>query len=447
MNDQANILLRELFGAALEAVDPYQAMRQALQRSGSSLRCGGRAYDLDGFDRILVIGAGKAAAAMGRAIEEILDDRDIHGILVTKTGGGAPLARVDLREASHPVPDSRGIEATSAMLSLLAQADARTLVLCLLSGGGSALLVAPVAGTTLADKQAVTNLLLRAGADIGELNAVRKHLSAVKGGGLGRKACASTLVTLILSDVLGDRLDVIASGPTVPDGSTFGEAWAVLEKYRLTALVPEAVRNRLQRGLAGIEPETPKAGDPCFVNKYPLIIAGLGQALAAAGAKARYLGLAPEIVSAELRGEAREAAHFLAERARALKQTLRPGERRCLLSGGETTVTVTGAGTGGRNQELALAFAREIAGTEGITLLSAGTDGTDGPTDATGAVVDGTTVQGAAERGLDAAAHLERNDSYVFFDRYDALNGGRSHVKTGPTGTNVMDLQIMLVEG
>jgi len=395
----------------------------------------------------MVIGAGKASSAMGRAVEEMLDDHITNGILIIKDGGAEVLRKLVQHEAAHPVPDARGQAATAEILELLRQADSRTLVLCLLSGGGSALLVAPAAGITLGDKQVVTDQLLRAGADIGELNAVRKHLSAVKGGGLAQVACASTMLTLLVSDVLGDRLDVIASGPTVPDGSTYGYAWEVLEKYGLNGVIPGRVRNHLLRGKAGLVPETLKPGDPCLENKRSVVIAGLGQAIAAAKSSAEGLGCAAEVVTAELRGEARVAACFLAQRALQVKRTLRPGERRCLLSGGETTVTVTGQGKGGRNQELALAFALEIAGTAGVTLLSAGTDGTDGPTDATGAIVDGTTVPLASAREIDARAYLERNDSYRFFERYDSFGRGSTHIKTGPTGTNVMDVQIMLVEG
>jgi glycerate-2-kinase len=332
------------------------------------------------------------------------------------------------------------------ILDLVRGADEKTLVLCLLSGGGSSLLVAPLPCLTLVDKQRTTGLLLKAGATIDELNAVRKHLSAVKGGRLAQIAHPATVVTMILSDVIGDRLDVIASGPTAADGSTFADAAAVIEQYRLTTAIPSQVSSFLDRGKAGQEPETVKSGDACFLRTRNVVVGSSAQALAAAREKAAALGWMPEVVTAELRGEARDAARFLAQLAHRTRDGMKPGERRCLLSGGETTVTVKGSGKGGRNQELALAFAAEIADTDGITLLSAGTDGTDGPTDAAGAIVDGRVMNKARKLGIHAEAYLENNDSYAFFQRVDAQTGETYHVKTGPTGTNVMDLQILLIE-
>jgi glycerate-2-kinase len=319
--------------------------------------------------------------------------------------------------------------------------------LCLLSGGGSALLVSPEQDITLRDKQLATDLLLRSGANIDELNAVRKHLSAVKGGRLARIAQPATLISLLVSDVIGDKLDVIASGPTVPDSTTFPDAWAVIEKYQLRDALPERVRRRLQRGIAGQEQETPKDGDPCFRNVTTMIVAGLGQALSAAREYAERLELRTRIITQELRGEARDAALFLADEAVRMQRELPEGEKGCLLSGGETVVSVMGSGKGGRNQELALAFALKIAGQKGITLLSAGTDGTDGPTNAAGAVVDGHMVVRARERGLDPQSYLVNHDSYTFFEQYDIFTGEHCHFKTGPTGTNVMDVQLILLEG
>ena len=325
-------------------------------------------------------------------------------------------------------------------------ADKQTLVLCLLSGGASAVLVVPAEGLTLQDKQAATELLLRAGASIGELNAVRKHLSAIKGGRLAQAAYPAQMVTLLLSDVIGDRLDVIASGPTAPDGSTFADALAVIAKYGLDAKMPQPVMAHLQRGAAGQLDETAKRGERCFDHVRNVIVGALGLALDAAAAHARQLGLPVRIVSAELQGEARAAARMLAQTARMTLDGMAAGERRCLLWGGETTVAVTGAGKGGRNQELALAFALEIEGMDGVSLLSAGTDGNDGPTDAAGALVDGHTALRARALGIDPALYLGNNDSYHFFRRYDARSGARSHFITGPTGTNVMDIQFLLLE-
>jgi hydroxypyruvate reductase/glycerate 2-kinase len=314
------------------------------------------------------------------------------------------------------------------------------LIVTLISGGGSALLVAPQDGISLADKQRTTSLLLNAGADIGELNTVRKHLSRVKGGRLAEAAFPATVVSLILSDVIGDRLDVIASGPTAADPTTFGEALGILERYRLSEEVPPPAMELLRRGNRGDSPETPKAGSP-FLDRVENIIVGSNrQALEAAARAALELGFTVEILSAELSGEAREVGRQLAHQALTAARSKNGNAGLCLLSGGETTVTVRGQGKGGRNMELALAFAIEIEGQPGITLLSAGTDGTDGPTDAAGAIVDGKTVARAREKGLDPREYLDNNDSYTFFKTCGGL------FITGATGTNVMDLQIVLID-
>jgi hydroxypyruvate reductase len=434
-----------IFRAALAAVDPYQAILNSVTLANNCLTVADTIYPLKAFDRLMVIGAGKATARMALAIEKLLGERISNGLIVVKEGHTAKLAIVEQVEASHPVPNEAGVAGTQQILALLRDADEKTLVICLLSGGGSALLVAPAAGVTLQDKQAATTLLLQAGAAIDELNAVRKHLSAVKGGRLAQAAFPARMVTVILSDVIGDRLDVIASGPTAPDGASFADAWAVLEKYGLREQIPLRVATHLQQGMSGLIPETVKEGDPCLNETRNVIIGGSSQALAAAATEARRLGFAPEIITAALQGEAREAALFLAQTARLAHMELETGERRCLLSGGETTVTVSGPGKGGRNQELALAFALAAEGMTDATLLSAGTDGGDGPTDAAGAMVDGLTAARARRLGLEPAAFLEENNSYGFFQQFDALSGGHSHFITGPTGTNVMDLQIILL--
>lgn len=439
-------ILTHIFSAALAAVDPYQAVLNAAKLENDCLTVAGAAYPLRDFSRIVVVGAGKATARMALAIEALLGERISAGLIIVKEGHTASLSIVGQIEASHPVPNEAGMEGAQRILDMVRVADERTLVICLLSGGASALLVAPVAGVTLQDKQEVTNLLLKAGAAIGELNAVRKHLSAVKGGRLAQAAYPAQMLTMILSDVIGDRLDVIASGPTSPDGSSFVYAWSVIEKYQLKEKIPVRVLNYLQRGVAGLEPETVKVGEPCLPGSRNVIVAGIGRALAAAQEKARQLGFSAEIVTAELQGEARDAARFLAHTARMAQAGLETGERRCLLFGGETTVTVRGTGKGGRNQELALAFAMEIDGLEGVTLLSAGTDGGDGPTDAAGALVDGNTAGRARRLGMGPVAYLDENDSYGFFQQLDAMSGTRNHFMTGPTGTNVMDLQIILLE-
>jgi glycerate-2-kinase len=427
-------------------VDPYRAVAKAFRIENDRLFAGGGVYDLSVFDRVMVVGAGKAAASMAAAVEDALGDRIDRGLVVVKYGHAGKLRMIEQVEAAHPVPDEAGVQGTLRILELVRRTDEKTLVLCLLSGGGSSLLVAPHRGITLKDKQRTTELLLKAGATIDELNTVRKHLSAVKGGRLAQIAHPATVLTLILSDVIGDRLDVIASGPTTSDSSTFSDALQVIERYRLKAELPPEVIAFLERGMAGQEPETARSTDPCFLRTRNAIVGSSAQALAAVREKAASLGWWPEIVTAELQGDARGAARMLARRAVAALDEMKQGERRCILSGGETTVVVRGTGKGGRNQELALAFALEIAGVNGITLLSAGTDGTDGPTDAAGAMVDGSTIPGARNMGIHPEVYLGNNDSYAFFQRLDAQSGEQHHLKTGPTGTNVMDIQIILLE-
>ena len=437
----------DIFTAALAAADPYRAVLNAIGLAGDELRIGGGSYGLGRFNRLLVVGAGKASAQMARAAEELLGDRISDGLIIVKHGHTAALERIRQIEAGHPVPDEAGMRGTREIIKLLNGLDEQTLVLCLFSGGGSALLVSPVEGITLSDKQAVTNVLLRAGATIQELNAVSKHLSAVKGGRLAETAFPATLITLMLSDVIGDQLDVIASGPTVPDSTSFRDALDVIHKYSLEQKIPGSVFSLLHLGVAGMIPETPKSGAAFFQRTRNTIVGSIQQSLEAALKRAAELGYQSEIIASGLCGEARDAARMLARTALRARDALKPGEQRCLLSGGETVVTVRGNGTGGRNQELALAFALEISGEQGITMLSAGTDGTDGPTDAAGAMVDGDTPGIARSFGLDPAAYLENNDSYTFFRRLDDRSGERYHLKTGPTGTNVMDIQILLIEG
>ncbi len=441
--DPNNLL--EIFNAALAAVDPHNAVLKAARVERNQLQVAGANYDLEAFDRIIVVGAGKATARMALAIESLLGTRITAGLIIVKDGHAAPLSIIEQVEAAHPVPNEAGIAGAQRILQMVRAADEKTLVICLLSGGASALLVAPVAEVTLQDKQEATRLLLNAGASITELNAVRKHLSSVKGGRLAQAAWPAQVATLILSDVIGDPLDVIASGPTAQDNSTFADAWAVIAKYDLQEKLPPRVTGYLKRGIAGQLPETVKGDDPCMDKTHNMIIAGIRQALAAAREQAVRLGFASKVISDTLQGEARDAARFLAQAARTELAGMQPGERHCLLCGGETTVTVRGTGKGGRNQELALAFALEIEDCHGVTLLSAGTDGSDGPTDAAGAMVDGRTASRARSLGIDPLRHLELNDSYAFFQQLDAVSGAHCHFKTGPTGTNVMDIQIVLL--
>lgn len=438
-------ILAGIFNAALAAVDPYNAVLKAASVKHDRLYIAGAKHDLASFERIVVVGAGKATARMALAVESLLGNRIAAGLIVVKDGHTAPLKIIEQVEASHPVPNEAGIAGAQRILQLVHDTDAKTLVICLLSGGASALLVAPVEGVTLKDKQEATRLLLNAGASINELNAVRKHLSSVKGGRLAQAAYPAQLVTLIVSDVIGDPLDVIGSGPTSPDNSTFAESWAVIAKYGLQKKLPLRITDYLQNGIAGQMPETMKKNDPCLGKNSNVIVASIRQALSAAQDKSAQLGFFAKIISDTLQGESRDAAHFLAQAARAELAGMQANERRCLLCGGETTVTVSGNGKGGRNQELALAFALEIEGWQGVSLLSAGTDGSDGPTDAAGAMVDGNTTSRAKKLGIDPLRFLGNNDSYAFFQQFDTASGSHSHFKTGPTGTNVMDIQILLL--
>ncbi len=435
----------DIFNAALQAVDPYYAVLKAVKVEEGQLKLTNAKYPLAAFERIMVVGAGKATARMAVAIESLLGGTIATGLILVKDGHQADLAIIEQVEASHPIPNLAGITGTLRMLQMIAAADEKSLVICLISGGASALLVAPVAGLELQDKQLTTGLLLNAGASITELNAVRKHLSRIKGGRLAQAAYPAQLVTLILSDVINNPLAVIASGPTAPDNSTYNDAWSVITKYGLQQKLPQRVREYLQSGIAGLVPETIKEADVCLQNCNNLIVASLSEALVAAAEKSSQSGYKTKIISSSLEGEARHTAKFMAQQAQSVQLSMKSGERCCLLFGGETTVTVRGSGKGGRNQELALAFALEVEGMEGVSMLSAGTDGGDGPTDAAGAMVDGTTATEARDLGLEPLIYLDNNDSYGFFQQFDALSGRGSHFKIGPTGTNVMDIQIVLL--
>ncbi|MBW2522898.1 MAG: glycerate kinase [Deltaproteobacteria bacterium] len=434
-----------IFRAGLAAVDPHRAVTRALAREADHLRLvddAGEAtsIDLGRFERVLVVGAGKATARMCQAVEELLGDHLTEGVAIVKDGHRAPTQTIRLYEAAHPVPDGRGLEAARSMVELVDGADELTLVIALLSGGGSALLTLPADGLSLDDKRAVTDALLAAGADIGEINSVRKHLSAVKGGRLAARAEDATWLTLMLSDVIGDRPDVIASGPTVGDGSTFADACRVLDRYDLWGSLPPPVVEHLNRGVRGEVPETPKPDRALFARSSQRVVGSNRLALAACERAARAGGWHTTVLSSTIEGETREVGRARGAMAREILATASPVARpACVISGGETTVTLRSSGRGGRNQELALSAALAFAGTDGVALLSAGTDGTDGPTDAAGAIAFGNTVRRARERGFEAERHLERHDAYPLFDAIGDL------VRTGPTGTNVMDVHLLLV--
>jgi hydroxypyruvate reductase len=432
--------LHTIFHAALQAVDPGEAIRTHVRRDGDRLWVSGREYDLGRYTALSLVGMGKAGAAMAAALEALLGERVRGGHVIVKYGHGAPLRRVTLHEATHPIPDEAGVRATRALIDFVSGRGPDELIICLISGGGSALSPAPSDGITLAEKQEVTRLLLGCGASIHEINALRKHISQLKGGQLARLACPATLITLVLSDVVGDSLDVIASGPTVPDTSTFADCLEILHRYDLREQVPAAIRRRLEAGVAGSIPETPKPTDPAFERTQTVIVGRNLQALEAASRCATALGYRALILSSAIEGETREVAKVHAGIAKEVVASGHPiPAPACILSGGETTVTLRGQGTGGRNQEFVLAMALEIRDLPGIAVLSGGTDGTDGPTDATGAVADGTTCARAEQLGMQPRTALLNNDAYPFFDRLGDL------LRTGPTQTNVMDVRIMLM--
>ena len=430
----------EIFAAAVAAADPRRCVLEALRVDSGRLSVAGRSYDLDRFAEIRVIGAGKATPAMASAVEERLGDRITAGAINTKYGHAVPLKRIETAEAGHPLPDEAGVAGTLKMLKLAGSCGHSTLLLCLFSGGGSALMPAPVPAITLAEKQQTTRELLACGATIAEINAVRKHLSRVKGGRLARLSHPATTVSLMISDVIGDRLDTIASGPTYPDSTSFPDCAEIFARYGIETRIPEAVLSCIEEGCLGKTADTPGEEEDCFDNALNLVVGNNSLAVGAAERKARELGYEPLVLSSRIAGETREVAGVhvaIAEEAAAnSKPVAAPA---CIISGGETTVSVTGTGKGGRNQEFALAAALLLDGSEGITVLSGGTDGTDGPTDAAGAVCDGHTVSRARDLGLDPVRFLDNNDSYHFFEPLNDL------LMTGPTGTNVMDLRLMLI--
>ncbi len=414
-----------IFRAALAASDPAGAVTRELKR-----------LNLEKYRAVYVVGAGKAGASMGKAAEKVLGRRIAGGLINVKYGHTAKLRRIELNECGHPVPDERGVAGADRIAAIAESAGERDLVVCLISGGASALLPLPAEGITLEEKQSVTRLLLECGADIHEINTVRKHISRIKGGQLARLASSATVEAFLLSDVIGDDLDVIGSGPTAPDASSYARAGAIFEKYGIASRVPASVRDRIDAGVKGLIPETPKPGDPIFLRVRNTIVGSNRLALRAAAKRARALGYRTLVLASGIEGETREIARMHAAIAREMATTGQPIQPpACVITGGETTVTIKGSGLGGRNQEFALASAMGIAGLSDTVVLSAGTDGTDGPTDAAGAIADGKTL----ERKPDAQRFLAGNDSYHYFESLGDL------VITGPTNTNVADVRIILV--
>jgi hydroxypyruvate reductase len=439
-------MAKAIFSKALSAVDPSKILKDRIRIEKDRLwirieENSENIFDLNTFHKIFLVGTGKASNSMAKAVEEIFGDRMTKGVVTTKYGHLLSLKKTEIIEAGHPIPDQKGYEGAKKIHSLLKKTGPKDLVIFILSGGGSALLPFPADGIELKEKQEMTQLLLDCGADIKEINTIRKHISRMKGGWLTRWAYPSTVIGFILSDVVGDQLDVIGSGPTVPDPSTFEEAWEILKKYDLLNEIAPSIQKHLILGKEGKVEETPKPGDVVFERVYNSLIGSNILALRAAEKEATSLGLNTLILSSSIEGETREASRFHTAIAKEVISSGNPIPKpACILSGGETTVTIKGKGLGGRNQEFALAGALEISGIEKVVLLSGGTDGTDGPTDASGAMVDHTTVHRAKSMGLDPKAHLENNDAYPFFQKLGDL------LITGPTHTNVMDVRILLVD-
>jgi len=437
---------KTIFSKAISAVNPCKRLKEMLQIDKGRLLIrteegSEKIFDLSVFNRIFLIGTGKASASMAQAIEDIFGGRITYGLITTKYGHVLPLEKTEIIEAGHPIPDPNGIEGSKKIRDLLKGSGDEDLIVFVLSGGGSALLPLPADGITLEEKQKVTQLLLECGGDIQEINTVRKHISQIKGGWLARWAYPSPVIGFILSDVVGDAIDVIGSGPTVPDNSTFEGAWNILRKYDLLKEIPSSIQEHLLLGKEGKVEETPKPGNMAFAKVYNYLIGSNILALRAAEEEAISLGFNTLILSSSITGETREAARFHSAIAKEILSSGNPLPRPgCILSGGETTVALKGHGLGGRNQEFALAAAFEIDGLEKVVLLSGGTDGTDGPTDASGAIADHTTIQRARSMGLDPEVYLKDNNAYPFFQRLGDL------LITGPTHTNVMDVRILLVD-
>jgi len=430
----------ELFKVGLKATDPKVAVHKYMHHEGKYLIVDGKKYNFKQFNKIYIVGCGKAGASMAVAVEDILGDQISEGWINVKHGHIENLKKVIINECAHPLPDESGLKGAQKIIQLLKKTEQRDLVICLISGGGSALLPLPADGISLKEKQEVTKKLLACGANINEMNAVRKHISKIKGGQLARYAYPARLITLMLSDVIGNYLDVIASGPTVPDTSTFQDVKNILIRYKTWREIPQSVKNHIEKGLKGNIPETPKAEDVIFTKTQNVVIGSNIHAVMAAAEKAKHLGYNALVLSCFIEGETKDVARVHAAIAKEILHTGNPIEApACVISGGETTVTLRGQGKGGRNQEFVLAAAIDIAGLDSVVILSGGTDGTDGPTDAAGAFCDGETVHRALAKGMNAIDYLCDNNAYPFFKTLDDL------LITGPTNTNVMDLRLVLV--
>jgi glycerate-2-kinase len=427
-----------IFLAGVESVKPDNLIKQFVSINGNDLRIENIILDLTSIKNIYVVGAGKASAAMAQSMESILGSRISAGHIITKYDHSVPLKFISITEAGHPVPDENGVRGTERILSMVNRAEKDDLVICLLSGGGSALMADVPDGCILEDLKSLSSILLKTGANISEMNCIRKHLSKVKGGLLAKATAPARLVTLILSDVIGDPLDVIASGPTVPDPTTFADAISVLRKYNIENTIPRQIYRALHDGLVKKRQETLKESDPALLRTSNLIIGNNTLALCSAKEKAEALGYKTQILSNTLQGDVDEVAGILIKHAQSANYENNT-KKICLLFAGEPTVKVKGDGLGGRNQHLALTVAGYLKNLQGVTVLSGGTDGSDGPTDATGAVVDSMTWNNATKQQLDIDQYINNCDSYNFFKKEGGL------IITGPTQTNVMDLIVVLI--
>ena len=438
-NRRLKSILCQILQAGLQAADPKKAIREGLQIKGPILQVGSHTFNLAKFSRVVCVGAGKASVAMASTVEDLLGDYLEGGVVVVPRQNRCQLGKILIREAGHPLPDRNSVRAAGEILALVQSLRPQDLLLVLLSGGASSLLALPVPPVPLTDKQKTTRLLLRSGAKIQEINVIRKHLSVIKGGRLA-EASSATLIGLLMSDVLEDDMSVIGSGPTLPDPSTFHDAQKILTMYKLWERIPQSVRLHLQRGLRGKIPDTPKPGKRVFHSSYHHLIGNNRLAVEGLGKRAKALGLRPVTLTTTLTGEAGEVGKMVGALAREIHSSGNPHPPPvCLIIGGELTVCVRGSGKGGRAQEFALSAAHEISGLPNTMVAGMGTDGRDGSTDVAGAVVDGGTLTRARRHGVDATKMLLRHDSYSFFKKVDG------HIVTGPTGTNVNDIYLVLV--
>lgn len=433
----------QILRAALNSVDPQTAIKNHIHRMDNILNVDNLTFNLDKFQQVFVVGGGKASGAMAETLEEILGDKLVGGFInvLRGTKSSFKTRKILLNEAGHPIPDEDGVEGARKIVQVVNKAKKGDLVICLISGGGSALMPLPAAGITLQDKQKLTEALLKCGATIDKINAVRKHISELKGGQLAKAAYPATLVSLILSDVVEDPLDTIASGPTAPDKTTFNDAISTLRKHDLWKdPTPETVRKRLEAGLRGEIPETPKPDDKAFDKTHNVIVGNNRYAALAACRKAESLGFNSLLLSSMVEGEARHVGTAYAGIMKEILHSNNPIPKPAVVvAGGETTVTVTGSGKGGRNQELVLSASLKINGFAGVAIASINTDGIDGPTTAAGAIADSQTIKRAKEKNLSCEEFLINNDSFNFFSNLGDL------IFTGPTGTNVGDLTVMVV--